>query len=95
MALWCLVVNADYHLIDAFCLDVLSILHHALWSWVVMSSCHGYSKSGNTHIFMYHLQSVPNPVHHITPQYSTVQTYQPSTQSESLYTVQSPLDRVL
>ena len=26
-----LVIHTDYHLIDVFCLDVLSILHHALW----------------------------------------------------------------
>ena len=48
MALWCLVINVDYHLIDAFCLDVLSILHHALWPCQLGGDVfmHGYSKKG-------------------------------------------------
>ena len=46
MTLWCLVINDDYHLIDAFCLDVLSRLHHALWSRQLDGDVlmHGYSK---------------------------------------------------
>ena len=46
MALWCLVIHADYHLIDVFCFDVLSILHHALWPCQLGGDVlmHGYSK---------------------------------------------------
>ena len=46
MALWCLVIHADYHLVDVFCLDVLSILHHALWPCQLGGDVlmHGYSK---------------------------------------------------
>ena len=46
MTLWCLVIHADYHLIDVFCLDVLLRLHHALWSWQLGGDVlmHGYSK---------------------------------------------------
>ena len=32
-AVWCSVINADYHLFNAWCFDVLSRLHHASWCW--------------------------------------------------------------
>ena len=48
MVLWCLVINADYHLIGAFCLDVLQYwtIHYGPNSWVVMFSCMGVQSRG-------------------------------------------------